>query len=135
MDFISDLPDSYSAFLEPKDPMVYGLQAYNSLADKPSHPVQHIQKTQFQLEQQLKDNMLRGIYGKHFVEGLAYERNQIAKLHAQGHQSSHISLEIAMNKHATVEPEDYMSLPQHQPRVERQDIHTQMNNRHTQLGQ
>eukprot|EP00461_Guttulinopsis_vulgaris_P002114 UN02115 len=102
--------------------MIHGLNACHSLASKPAHPVEQVQQSKFQLDTKLRNNMAYHIYGKHFVEGLAYEQNQIAKLHAQGYNSSQISLEISLNTHTTIEPEDFMALPQQQPMMPRQNI-------------
>jgi hypothetical protein len=129
------ISEGQDAIIQQPDGMVNGFSTYNSLATKSQHPVEEIQKLHFKRDQRLKHDMAYHIYGKHFMEGLEYEQVQIAKLHAQGHNSSHHSLEISMGTHTTVTPEDYMSLPQHQGQLLRQSPHAIMQKNHDLIGQ
>ena len=129
------LPEGQDAIIQQPDAMAHGLAAYNSLSTPQAHPVETIQKLHFKRDQQLKEDMAHHIYGKHFVEGLQYEQMTIAKLHAQGYNSSQHSLEISLGLQNTIRPEDYMSLPRHQGQLSRTTTQTVMQQTHDAIGQ
>jgi len=131
---MSTILHGQDAIIAQPDAMTYGMAAYTSLSPNNVHPVDNIQKVHFKRVQQIKDKMARDIYGSHFVDGLRYEQESIAKLHATGFNPSLHSLEISRNTHTTITNEDYMSLPKHQPQMPRVTTHQTMQRQHDLIG-